>query len=290
MTEKSHPRRGAAGGADLEQLLEPKQLMARLERLEKEHASIEARLATSREHEAISVLARAIAHDMNNILASIMGLASIMKLDSDLNGQNVEDLEAMVDACVRGRELTQGLLGLARSTPRRRLPVSLNPLIRDETDRLIEEAAPKAQIHVALFDGDSRILGDEDQLRQALRNILINSVEATGGGDRLDIETTEVMLTGGDLAGYPNLEPGRYVRVTISDNGVGMDTEALKRACKPFFSTKADQGTGLGLAFVYGVVRAHAGRLTIESEAGVGTTVTIDLARQSAPAEARPPA
>jgi signal transduction histidine kinase len=258
--------------------MEPEQVALHLEQLERQRASLEEEVARSRKREAISLFARGVAHDMNNILASIMGLASIMKLDIDLNGQNLEDLEAMVSACARGRELTQGLLELARCAPRRRAPTCLNHLIREVVETSLEETSPLLSIHLDLFEGDSTVLGDDDQLRQVVQIVLCNSLEAIEEKGEIEVTTAEVELHRSDLAGYPKLEPGRYIRLTIRDDGVGMDLETLKRACKPFFSTKPEQGAGLGLAYVHGVVRDHDGRLAIESEAGVGTTVTIDLA------------
>lgn len=282
------PDSGPATGVEQKELPDLARLLSKLDILERDKARLTAELEVAQKHEALSVLARGIAHDMNNILGSIMGLASIMRMDSELSGQVLDDLDAMVSACSRGRVLTQNLSELARDTGHLDVSFSLNTLLVDVVGELRKKTSnrPRARIALDLIDDDTTVSGDQKQLRQVFYNLLGNSLDATPDHGQIFVTTSDTELIGRDLVGHPKLKPGRYVRCSITDTGAGMDDETLKSACKPFFTTKADEGAGLGLAFVYGVIRNHGGRLTITSAPGEGTAVTIELAHSD---EAPPP-
>ncbi len=233
------------------------------------------RATDSDEIEVIQRLARSMAHEMNNIFAIIVGLASVVESELDSASPLRQDVKSILEASRRGHELTRNLLGFAQDSEMRRERVAVNPLL-EMTSALLRRTVPG---HIELrtdFGADiGDVDGDPDQLKQALVQLTSNAVDALPTRGTLSISTAGVVLDARDLEATPRLAPGRYVRIQIADTGAGMDEEIRRQAFEPFFSTK--KAAGLGLSLVRAIVERHHGRVSLFSRRGLGTTVTLDL-------------
>ncbi len=257
---------------------------AALLRLEQEAAKrelAEAALLQSQKLEAIGKLTGGIAHDFNNLLTAIIG--SLETIRSRAAGATV-DIAGPVDIALQGANraanLTQRLLAFARQQPLNRSAEDLNVLVagmepllrRSLTESTVLETDPGAGLWLTSCD--------PVQVETALLNLVINARDAMAGGGRLTVRTGNVRLDGAQAATVGDVEPGDYVRLSVSDTGTGMTPDVLARAFDPFFTTKpVGQGTGLGLSQVYGIVRQCGGTARILSSAGGGTTVELYLPR-----------
>lgn len=264
----------ARGGA----LSEIERLRADVRALEAEKRHLLQRLTQADRVEAIATTAQGIAHDMNNILGNILGLASLIRFDIEPSGQIVKDVESIETTCLRGRDLMQRLMELARQRPTRQMTLQLDTIITSMKTRLRDHIADDSELSLDLGEATLELAGDIAQLEQVIVCLCLNASEALRSNGRILVSTSPVTLEKKDVMGAPWLEPGPYVRLIVSDNGEGMDRSTLGEACKPFFSTRKGHD-GLGLTLVYWVTRNHNGRMTIESTPGEGTQVFIDLPR-----------
>jgi PAS domain S-box-containing protein len=249
-----------------------------------DRVELEERLAQSQRLEAIGQLTGGIAHDFNNLLTVIVGSAELLHLE--LAGQpRLEHLAAMIQsAAERGADLTQRLLAFGRRQTLRPSVVDASATIRS-IDELLRRAIRENIELVTRFTREAcPIFIDPGQFEAALLNLCINASDAMPDGGRLVIETAVVEHGEQELVMAPELHPGTYVRVTVTDDGVGMSPEVAERAFEPFFSTKdVGKGSGLGLSMVYGFLRQSDGHVRIDSMPGAGTTVIMCL-----PIAARP--
>lgn len=250
---------------------------------------IEAQLRHSQKLEAIGGLSGGMAHDFNNLLAVISG-------NLELITEQLEDRPALREmanralrAAERGASLTRSLLAFSRQQSLSASDIDLNAVI-DEMSEMIRRTIP-ANIEVRLLRQDDLWLCrvDPGQLQNALVNLVLNACDAMPDGGILSVESANVDLTDAASAASLGVEPGAYVSMTVSDNGIGMDPEVVNRAFEPFFSTKdVGKGSGLGLSMIYGFAKQSAGLVHIASAVGVGTRVTIYLPRsKTAPAPDR---
>ncbi len=257
-------------------------------RAEEERERLREQLLHSQKLEAIGTLAGGVAHDMNNVLAAVIGLAELMREDEVAHE---EGLEQIVDVARRGTELTRNLLGFSRRGKYRKEHIELSSVVATVT-HLLSRTLPKG-IELASTNGARHAIeGDSAQLGQALINLCINSADAMRGAGTLRIDVAERALAG-EAARSLGLVDGRYVSLAVADSGCGMDRETRARMFEPFFTTKEQgRGTGLGLAMVYGTIVNHGGAVAVDSEPGRGTTITIHLpAVEASPrAEAAPAA
>jgi len=245
---------------------------------EREHAELESQLLQSQKMEAIGRLAGGVAHDMNNVLSAILGSATAFQLEHF--GANVEneDIENILDACRRGRDLTRDLLGFARKGTYTRRPFSLNTVVQASEGLLARTISKKITISTNLDPRLDHIVGDSGQLEHALMNICINAADAMENGGTLTITTENISPDDRLVTLTGELKPKRFVCLSVSDTGTGMDPIVLERAFEPFFTTKPEgKGTGLGLSMVYGAINNHGGTVTIDSEKGTGTKVSFLL-------------
>ncbi len=251
-------------------------------RNEEERSKLEHQFHESQKMEAIGQLAGGIAHDINNVLGAITGFASALNSDmragSDDSDLMLQDVQEILSACRRGRDLTRDLLGYARKGNYEKETISLNDTARDVCN-ILARTIPKTIVVKTDFSNDIGLAEcDPGQLNHAVMNICINAVDAMQGRGTLHLTTGSVQIDEGSFSDSKNLDPGKHVLLEIRDTGTGMDKETLNRATEPFFTTKpSGSGTGLGLAMVFGAIQNHKGTLDISSKFGEGTTVRIYL-------------
>ncbi len=249
-----------------------------LERSQQERAQLLEQLIHSQRMEAVGTLAAGVAHDMNNVLASISSGADLA-LDRVTDPSARADIEQLVVQASRGASLTRGLLAFSRRGQYIKHAIRISDVL-DEVIPLLGRTLPKTiEVRHELADGDVRVEGDLVHLGQVLINLGLNAADAMSGAGVLVIVSDVV-----ELGGHPQLPAGRYARWRVTDTGCGMDAATSLRVFEPFFTTKPlGRGTGLGLSTVWGIVRAHDGEITVASELGKGTTFTIHLPLTDAP-------
>ncbi len=243
-----------------------------------EKKALEQRLQQAEKLEAIGQLAGGVAHDFNNMLSGIMGFADILALELE-DGELRDMAESIIKAARQSAQLTQQLLAYARKGQYRKIPIDIHQSISDAVSLLKHSLDRKIQVLQTLHASPSVIVGDPAQLQNALLNLAINARDAMPDGGHLTIETSirEIDSDSNNVR-TGELAPGTFVCITVTDNGVGISREHQQKIFEPFFTTKSKgEGTGMGLAAVYGIVRAHNGIITVESEPGSGSTFHILL-------------
>jgi PAS domain S-box-containing protein len=240
-----------------------------------ERKKLEARVIHAQRIDSIGKLAGGVAHDFNNILTSILGSTSIMKRKMKAKDQWYKFVDIIETAAKRGSGLTRQLLTFARKSTVQFRPVIVNDIV-EETVRLFERSVDKTiEIHSNLTREVCLINGDDGQISQALLNLLINARDAMPEGGLLTVSTAKTNFDR-NHSGIGESRTGDYVVATIADTGTGMDRRTQQHIFEPFYTTKDQgKGTGLGLAVVYGVVNAHNGFITLQSEPGVGSQFAL---------------
>ncbi|HET8538764.1 MAG TPA: PAS domain S-box protein [Anaeromyxobacter sp.] len=250
------------------------------ERAETERAALEERLRQSEKLEALGTLAGGVAHDFNNVLAAILGHADTLASELPPGARGREDAEQIATAARRAKGVVQQILAFARRRPTEARPVDVAAAIREELP-LVRAAMP-AHVEIAQrLDPDAgAVRADPTHLHQILLNLSANARDAMQErGGRLAIEVSRAEIPGAGGA-PPGLAAGRYVRLAVRDTGVGMDAATRARAFEPYFTTKpVGAGSGLGLAVVHGTAVSLGGAVSLESEPGRGTSVTVWLPR-----------
>ena len=247
---------------------------------EAERARVEAQLQRARRLESLGQLAGGVAHDFNNIIAVIVNYAGFIAEEATQAGltQLAADAEQISRAGQRGAELTHQLLSFARRDVTRPRVLDINEVVRDVEQMLRRSIGEHITLTTGLTDTPLTVTADPGQLEQVLVNLAVNARDAMPRGGHLTIQTCVIDVDADYATHRPELHPGRYVRLRVSDTGTGMPKDVVERAFEPFFTTKpTGQGTGLGLATVYGIITAAGGDLSIYSEPGMGTTISILL-------------
>jgi two-component system cell cycle sensor histidine kinase/response regulator CckA len=248
---------------------------------------LELQLMQAQKIETIGTLAGGIAHDFNNILSPIIGYTELAMGQVGKDSPVWADLEQVVQAAQRAKELVRQILIFARGGGDKRHAVQLH-LVVQEALRLIRSTLPSTiEISQRIASRGDSVIADPAQMHQVMLNLCTNAAHAmreSGGVLRIELDREDVGVTASPrVAG---LEPGSYVVLTVRDQGTGMDSATVERIFEPFFTTKsAGEGTGLGLSVVHGIVRSHNGVITVESAVGKGTTFRMYL--PSAPADAQ---
>ena len=233
-------------------------------------------MAQAQKMESLGTLAGGIAHDFNNLLMGIQGRLSLLMLNKDDNYPEYKHLKEIEDYIIRASDLTRQMLGIARSGKYEVTPTDVNELIRNQ-NRLFGRTRKEIIIHESFAEDLLTAEVDQRQIDQVLLNIYVNASHAMPQGGELYVRTVNEVLSV-EMAGPYNVEPGQYIKISITDTGIGMDKATAKRVFEPFFSTKErGRGTGLGLASAYGIVKNHDGFITVYSEKGKGTTFNIYL-------------
>jgi signal transduction histidine kinase/ActR/RegA family two-component response regulator len=244
--------------------------------------ALESQLQQVQKMEAIGQLAGGVAHDFNNLLTAIGGYASLL-LDRAQDAEQREDIDEILKATKRAAGLTRQLLAFSRKQFVEPATVDLNGLVADMTSMLRRIIGENVELTTKLLDEGAWVRADRNQLEQVVLNLVVNARDAAAGRGRIGVATRVVTL-GKEAGGFrlPG-SPGTYVTFSVTDNGCGMSEETKQRLFEPFFTTKPrGQGTGLGLATVYGIVAQSGGLMDLVSEPGRGTTLTVYLPRHDA--------
>jgi two-component system, cell cycle sensor histidine kinase and response regulator CckA len=243
---------------------------------------LEHQLAQSQRLETVGRLAGGVAHDFNNLLTAIIGAISLAKSQSPLAAQ--ADLQTALDAAERATGLTQRLLVFSKQRASDMRLLELNEVVESSHKMLSRVLRDDIRLRVQLAPQKLAVRADLAQLEQVLVNLVINAAEAMPSGGVVEVSTRSVSVA----PGHHKLAPGRYFVLSVKDTGTGMTVDQRQRVFEPFFTTKP-HGVGLGLATSLGIVERIAGTLTIESELGSGTTISVLLPEAKPERKITPP-
>lgn len=249
---------------------------------------LEDRLQQAQKMEAIGTLAGGIAHDFNNILGVILGYADMAKEDAPPETQLAKNLGEIIRASHRAKDLVRQILAFSRQTEIDRIPIQLQPLVKEglkmlrssipSTISIVEDIAPESAV----------VLADPTQVHQILLNLCTNAYQAMDeNGGKLSVSMQVTTMAADDLARI-HITPGEYLEITVADTGVGIPPDILDKIFDPYFTTKKiGKGTGMGLAIVHGIMTDYGGTITVDSELGRGSTfhVYFPLVNQEVPPE-----
>lgn len=245
---------------------------------EAERRRLEAEIQHAQRLESLGSLAGGVAHDMNNVLAAILGLGSAIQSRPGNDPGLAKSMGTIIHAAERGRDLVRGLMDFARKGLEEPRPVDVNALVRREVDLLARTTLQRVTLTLELQEDLPTVLGDANALASSLMNLCVNGLDAMPHGGTLLLRTRSL--------------PGHQVELMVQDSGEGMSPDVQARAMEPFFTTKpVGKGTGLGLAIVYGTVKAHGGTVDIQSQSGEGTRIHLRFpALRATPPQAEAPA
>ncbi|MCD4742100.1 MAG: response regulator [Desulfobacteraceae bacterium] len=239
--------------------------------------NLEKQLRNAQKMEAIGTLAGGIAHDLNNILSPVLGYSEMTMMDVDPDSKAYKHSEKIQKAALRAADLVSQILAFNRSSEEGKKSIKLHPVAK-EVIKLLKGSIPSTIKIIDDIDRNcGRVEADPTQIHQIIMNLCTNAfhaMEATGG--ELTLSLHEVLLSKEDLIKYPTLTENKYVALTVSDTGCGMDDKTQERIFDPYFTTKDEgKGTGLGLATVYSIVKTHKGSIFVKSSLNQGTSFTI---------------
>jgi two-component system, cell cycle sensor histidine kinase and response regulator CckA len=248
-----------------------------------EAQSLSEQLATAQRMEAVGRLAGGVAHDFNNLLTAMRGFAQFA-LDEQLPSSPArDDIEQILLATDRAASLTRQLLAFSRRQVLQPHVVNVNDVLTNLQKILSRVLGEDVEVQFFLDPALAPVVVDPGQLEQVIMNLVVNARDAMPEGGLLTIETTNARIDDAFAASHFEAVPGDYVRISISDTGIGMSAEVMARIFEPFFSTKdRDRGTGLGLATSYGIIRQSGGYIGVYSEPGRGTAFKVLLPRAAA--------
>jgi PAS domain S-box-containing protein len=248
---------------------------------EKEKERMAAHIQQAQKMEAIGTLAGGIAHDFNNLLMGFQGNLSLMLMEMSPDNPHYEYLTNMEDYVKRGSDLTRQILGFARGGKYEVRPTNLNDLL-EQSSQMFGRTRKEILIHKKFQENPWPVDVDRGQIEQVLLNLFVNAWHAMPAGGDIFLETENVTLKEEGWDRPYALKQGPYVKIAVSDTGVGMDKKTLERIFEPFYTTKeVNRGTGLSLASAYGIIKNHNGMIEATSEKGHGTTFTIYLPKSA---------
>ncbi len=242
-----------------------------------EKKQLEVMLVQSQKMEAIGALAGGITHDFNNILAAILGYTELALLGERLEDSTRRNLEQIQKACQRAKELVNHILAFRRQSKQEVQPVQISTIVKEGLKMLRASIPTSIKISHQIESENGLINADPTQIHQVLLNLGINAAHAMrDSGGTITVVLAEKKIAPQDAVRYPDIQPGSYLRLTVSDEGHGMAPELLGHIFDPYFTTKEREGgSGLGLAVVQSIVKHHGGAITIKSQVHEGTTVHI---------------
>ncbi|HTY25796.1 MAG TPA: PAS domain S-box protein [Desulfomonilaceae bacterium] len=240
--------------------------------------ALERQLREAQKMEAIGTLAGGIAHDFNNLLQVILGYADLVLLGKDKSSSEYGRLQAIRESAVRGSKLVNQILTFSRRVETKLRPVDINDVV-GQSSELLRRTIPKMiEIELSLSKDIKTVYADPAQLQHVILNLAINAKDAMPQGGKLTLRTQNVTLGKEFTQKFPEVKPGDYVALILSDTGHGIADDVIDRIFEPFFTTKkAGEGTGLGLAMVFGIVKMHKGHIVCHSQIGIGTSFEIYL-------------
>lgn len=262
---------------------------------EEDRTRLEAQVRQAQKMEAIGTLAGGIAHDFNNILGIIIPYTDLARVDAGDNPSVQESLSQVAAAANRATDLVKQILTFSRRAKYEKKPIFLKPVVKEVLKMLRSTIPSTVEIVDRIHPNVPRVSADASQIHQVLMNLCTNASHAMGGRTgRIEVELDLFLADAEFVRDHPEAQPGRYAKLVVSDTGHGIDSETLKHIFEPFFSTKGPgEGTGLGLAVVHGIVKAHQGSITVYSQPGKGTVFTLlfpacDLPETGTEAPAKP--
>ena len=246
-----------------------------------ERKKLQDQLIQSHKMEAFGQLAGGVAHDFNNIMTGIVGYTALLKMSNAAESENYANAEMIERAAIRASELTHKLMGFARNGKRQNIAVDLHSTIKDTVEILSRTIEKNININLSLQAENPHVMGDPTQLQQVLLNLAINARDAMcleeGGADGGEL-VIESRLTGNAASAAAGADFAPSLEILVKDTGCGIKDELLEKIFEPFFTTKSEgRGTGMGLAMVYGIVKDHAGSVSVESKLGRGSAFCIKL-------------
>jgi len=261
-------------------------------RNEDERERLESQLRQSQKLEAVGQLAGGVAHDFNNILTAILGNADLALHDAHQGPPSEPVRCALYEiqrSAQRAARLTRQLLAFSRHQAIRPDVLDLNRIVADIEDMLRRLLTEDIRLAITLVPGAACVRADAGQIEQIIMNLVLNARDAMSTGGVISVQTDQVVLDERTVGAHPDVRPGPYVLLEVSDTGRGMDAATRERVFEPFFTTKpVGVGTGLGLATVYGIVKQAGGFVTVESEVGQGTVFQVYFPTVVAPLGAEP--
>jgi PAS domain S-box-containing protein len=254
-----------------------------------ERIRLEQQLRQSQKMEAIGRLAGGVAHDFNNLLTAIIGYSHLALSRLAADDPLREEIREIKLAGKRAAALTSQLLAFSRKQVLQPVVLNLNEVISNMVNMLRRVIGEDIELIKSLDPLIGQVKADPGQIEQVILNLAVNARDAMPRGGKLVIETANLCIENEHSIQHPEVQPGRYVALSVSDTGCGMDQQTLSRIFEPFFTTKSrDKGTGLGLSTVYGIIEQSGGHLEVTSEPGRGTTFRIYLQRTDEPADNSP--
>jgi two-component system cell cycle sensor histidine kinase/response regulator CckA len=248
-----------------------------------ERLHLESQLRQAQKLESLGRLAGGVAHDFNNLLTVINGYSDLILHSVDSHDPLHLSAEAIKKAGERAASLTQQLLAFSRKQIIKSRPLDMNAIVTDSQRMLQRLIAENIQLTTDLDSSLGRVMSDPDQISQVIMNLVVNARDAMPGGGTLEIATRNVDVDESHVASHGDALPGKYVLMSVTDSGIGMDEKTMQSAFEPFFTTKEPgKGTGLGLSTVQGIVRQSGGWIEVQSEIGKGSTFDIYLPRMDA--------
>ncbi|MHB8810423.1 MAG: PAS domain-containing protein [Desulfobulbaceae bacterium] len=263
------------------QLIEYAKDITTLKMAEQEQVGLEEKLRQASKMEAIGTLAGGIAHDFNNILTAILGYGDMVRETLPPGSQAGQDIEQVLKAGRRARELVRHILQFSRQTERDYGPLQIHLIVK-EVLKLLRAAIPTNIAMQQNIDPQcGTILSDPTEIHQIVMNLCTNAAHAMDQrGGILDVGLDAVTLAAEDSENHPGVEPGKYVLLSVADTGTGIDPANLERIFDPYFTTKKQgEGTGMGLAVVHGIVKNHGGMITVRSTPGRGSVFQVYFPR-----------
>lgn len=255
-------------------------LQSRVEEVMADREAVEAQLRQSQKMEAIGKLTGGVAHDFNNLLQVIGGNLQLLQKDVAGNNRAEQRVQSAISGVSRGGKLASQLLAFGRRQALAPKSVNLGRLVRGMDDMLRRALGESVEVETIISGGLWNTFVDETQVENAILNLAINARDAMNGQGKLTIEAGNAQLDDRYSRQHPEVEPGQYVMIAVTDTGCGIPAEILEQVFEPFFTTKPPgQGTGLGLSMVYGLVKQSNGHIKVYSETGEGTTIRIYLPR-----------